>query len=135
MLRGREGWYILSDFSSLWISDLSLGKHHTQRLQNKDIEKFNTSRTSFIENSSGLGFLTSPCKQSLSKTDLRTRKTGLGSAEMVSSLLSCCSPSFWAGHPRQTGLGSLRIIFLSRQKSKWSLQYKKQYGARCAIKT
>ena len=62
-----------------------------------------------------------PCEQSLSKTHQRARKGG--SAENVSSLLGRSSPTFWAIHSGETGLGKARIIFLTRRRSKSSLQY------------
>ena len=55
---------------------------------------------------------TALCEQSPSKTHQRVSKRG--SVEIVSSLLSHHSPSFWAGHSAQTGLGSVRM---TRQKS------------------
>ena len=63
------------------------------------------------------------CEQSLSKTHQRATKKS--SAEIVSSPLSRHSPSFWASHSGQTGLSSPRIIFLTRRRSKSSLQYEK----------
>ena len=74
-----------------------------------------------------------PCEQSLSKTHQRACKRG--SAEIVPRLLSHRSPSFWASHVGQTGFGSSGIIFLTRRRSKSSLQLKNQYGVRSAIET
>ena len=61
------------------------------------------------------------CEQNLPKT--RQRASKRGSVKIISSLLSRRSPSFWASHSRQTGLGSARIIFLTGQRSKSSLHY------------
>ena len=56
-----------------------------------------------------------PCEQSLSKTHQRASERG--SAEIVSSLLSRRSPSFWASHSGHTGLSSaLRIFDKTRVK-------------------
>ena len=55
-------------------------------------------------------------EQSLSKTHQRASKRG--SAEIVSSLLSHRSPSFWANNSSQTGLGSTRIIIFDKAKVK-----------------
>ena len=57
------------------------------------------------------------CEQSFSKT--RQRESKRCYAETVSSLLSRRNPSF---------LGSARIIFLTRRRSKASLPYENQYG-------
>ena len=66
-----------------------------------------------------------PCEQSLSKIHHRASKRG--SAEIVSSLLRRCSPSFWAG---QTGLVSALIVFLTRGRSKsiWRLEVRSRLG-------
>ena len=48
------------------------------------------------------------------------------------NVLSRLSPSFWAG---QTGLASAYITFLTRRRSKSSLQCENQYGIRSAIET
>ena len=72
------------------------------------------------------------CEQSLSKTDQRASKRG--SAEIVWSLLSR-RRRFWASHSGQTGWGSARVIFLTRRRSKLSLQCENQYGIRSAIRT
>ena len=59
---------------------------------------------------------------------IHQRASKKGSAEIVSSLLSCRSPSFCASHSGQTGLGSAHIIFLTKRRPKSSLQYENQYG-------
>ena len=73
-----------------------------------------------------------PCEQILSKTRQRAKKKG--SAINVSSLLSRRSPSFWASHSSQTGLGNARIIFLTTRKSKSSLKYEnRRLGVRSRL--
>lgn len=67
-----------------------------------------------------------PCEQSLPKTHQRASKRC--SAEIA---LSRCSPSFWASHFGQTGLGSAHTVFLARPKS--NLQYENQHGVRSGI--
>ena len=57
--------------------------------------------------------INAPYEQSLSKTYQKASKKG--SAEIVPSLLSRRSPSFWASHSGQTGLGSLLIILTRRR--------------------
>ena len=57
-----------------------------------------------------------PCEQSVSKTQQKASKRG--SAEIVSSLVSRCSPSFWASYSGQTGLESAKHHTFDKAKVK-----------------
>lgn len=131
-----EGWK-----SSLWSGEIRDPNNTTRFLITK---KFSKTRSS----SPTLGQGVNPFKSSLNSflgrlgtrpvvkanqnraispcESLRVSKRG--SAEIMSSLSSHRSPRFWASHSGQTGLGSVRIIFLKKPRSKSSLQYENQYG-------